>query len=472
MRNRMRKLSSKKKWIEIIILLLTMLSSGMSYGIKGEASEVSEPSSQVTFSYVDWSKLSQKQQESVVKGVPDQIARNDQEHYSFIYQKNNGNTTILPTNQSFEKTTSAVQNLPRTSDEESSKWWLVVGFGILILVSIIIYWKRRTFREIMLLLVIIGTAGMFFGRNVKAAEVQLRSDTKVTINKGDSMYRKPDDIQGFTYVGYIYSYSNDIPPLIENGQITVRYQDDQGNALLDDVILTGKVGGTYTTEQKNIQNYTFKEVKGNTSGSYSNEIQSVTYIYTKNPIKGGSVIVKYVDAQDNSISDDIVLSGNIGETYSTIQKEFEGYRFKQVIGNQSGNFTKDETIVKYQYIKQGEVDFKVDSTNVFTIGVTHWGTDVNGKDGKFLAKRFVLYNHPEIEIKDSTVIGDIGSSISFRYSKDEPIGMISVDEDGNEILVNPWGYGELYYNIKNDIIDSAEFTDQKQVITVSSYLAG
>lgn len=468
----MRKLSSKKKWIEIIILLLTMLSSGMSYGIKGEASEVSEPSSQVTFSYVDWSKLSQKQQESVVKGVPDQIARNDQEHYSFIYQKNNGNTTILPTNQSFEKTTSAVQNLPRTSDEESSKWWLVVGFGILILVSIIIYWKRRTFREIMLLLVIIGTAGMFFGRNVKAAEVQLRSDTKVTINKGDSMYRKPDDIQGFTYVGYIYSYSNDIPPLIENGQITVRYQDDQGNALLDDVILTGKVGGTYTTEQKNIQNYTFKEVKGNTSGSYSNEIQSVTYIYTKNPIKGGSVIVKYVDAQDNSISDDIVLSGNIGETYSTIQKEFEGYRFKQVIGNQSGNFTKDETIVKYQYIKQGEVDFKVDSTNVFTIGVTHWGTDVNGKDGKFLAKRFVLYNHPEIEIKDSTVIGDIGSSISFRYSKDEPIGMISVDEDGNEILVNPWGYGELYYNIKNDIIDSAEFTDQKQVITVSSYLAG
>lgn len=464
----MRKLLSKKKWIEILILLLTMLLSGMSYGFKGEASETS---SQVTFSYTDWNKLSQKQQELVVKGVPDQFARNDQEHYSFIYQKNNENATILPTDLSFKETTSAVQNLPKTSDKESPKLLLVVGFGILITVSLIVYWKRKTFREMMLLLVIVGTAGTFFGRNVKAAEIQLRLDTKVTINKGDSVYRKPDDIQGFTYVGYIYSYSNDTSPLIEDGQITVGYQDDQGNALLDDIILTGKVGETYTTEQKNIQNYTFKEVKGNTSGSYSSEIQSVTYIYTKNPVKGGSVIVKFVDSQDNSISDDIVLSGNIGESYSTVQKEFEGYRFKQVIGNQSGNFTKDETIIKYQYIRQGEVEFKVNSTDTFTIGVRHWGTDINGKNDQFLAKRFVLYNHPEIEIKDSTVIGDIGSNISFPYSQDEPIGMISVDENGNEVLVSPWGYDQIYYSIENDIIDSAEFTDQKQVIKVSSYMA-
>ncbi|BAK58583.1 hypothetical protein LG21E12_10760 [Lactococcus garvieae] len=41
------------------------------------------------------------------------------------------------------------------------------------------------------------------------------------------------------------------------------YQDEEGTKLDKGVILSGHVGEEYTTEQKEIPGYTFKEVQGN-----------------------------------------------------------------------------------------------------------------------------------------------------------------------------------------------------------------
>ena len=51
--------------------------------------------------------------------------------------------------------------------------------------------------------------------------------------------------------------------------VTVKYIDTQGNSISDYIPLSGNVGQEYTTEQKIISGYTFKEVQGNKSGLLS-----------------------------------------------------------------------------------------------------------------------------------------------------------------------------------------------------------
>ena len=123
------------------------------------------------------------------------------------------------------------------------------------------------------------------------------------------------------------------------------------------------MGKDYTTEQKTIPGYTFKEIQGPASGQFASQEQTVTYVYTKDPVVGGNVIAKYVDAAGNTISDNVVKSGNVGEDYTTEQKTIPGYTFKEIQGPASGQFTSQEQTVTYVYTKDPLVpDKSTDST--------------------------------------------------------------------------------------------------------------
>jgi len=64
--------------------------------------------------------------------------------------------------------------------------------------------------------------------------------------------------------------------------VTAKYQDTNGKQIHDDVVKSGNIGDSYTTDQLKIDGYTFKEVKGNPSGTFIDQEQTVTYIYTNN----------------------------------------------------------------------------------------------------------------------------------------------------------------------------------------------
>ncbi|GAB2026798.1 MucBP domain-containing protein [Lactovum odontotermitis] len=67
-----------------------------------------------------------------------------------------------------------------------------------------------------------------------------------------------------------------------SGTVVIKYQDESGAALAADDKLSGTIGENYQTTQKTIGGYNFKEVKGNASGKYTANSQTVIYIYTKN----------------------------------------------------------------------------------------------------------------------------------------------------------------------------------------------
>ncbi|USS89119.1 MucBP domain-containing protein [Fructilactobacillus cliffordii] len=68
------------------------------------------------------------------------------------------------------------------------------------------------------------------------------------------------------------------------GKVTVKYVDENGNEVATPEILTGNIGNDYETKEKHVDGYTFKEVQGNKLGKFSEEAQTVTYVYTKNNI--------------------------------------------------------------------------------------------------------------------------------------------------------------------------------------------
>ena len=153
-------------------------------------------------------------------------------------------------------------------------------------------------------------------------------------------------------VGGLVTFDNaKILRIVIDANVTAKYVDTDGNVISDNVIQSGNVGDTYTTEQKSIPGYTFKEVQGSASGTFTDQAQTVTYVYTKDPVAGGDVTAKYVDTDGNAISDNVIQSGSIGDAYKTEQKSIPGYTFKEVQGSVSGTFTDQPQTVEYVYTK-------------------------------------------------------------------------------------------------------------------------
>ena len=64
------------------------------------------------------------------------------------------------------------------------------------------------------------------------------------------------------------------------GNVTVRYIDDEGKELSENIILSGKVDSEYTSSEKEFEYYELIEVKGNKTGKYTLDNQEVIYIYS------------------------------------------------------------------------------------------------------------------------------------------------------------------------------------------------
>ena len=147
--------------------------------------------------------------------------------------------------------------------------------------------------------------------------------------------------------------------------VTVTYVDELGNEVSAPETLTGNVGDSYTSTQKTISGYTFKEVQGSVTGTFTDSPQTVTYVYTKDKVAGANVTVKYVDESGNEVSAPEILSGNVGEAYTSTQKTVSGYTFKEVQGSATGTFTDSPQTVTYVYTKDEVIvpTINIDNTN-------------------------------------------------------------------------------------------------------------
>ena len=180
---------------------------------------------------------------------------------------------------------------------------------------------------------------------------------------GDQYSTQQKDIYGYTFVESTNNTSgNMIEGTIEvtyfytrtnAGGVIVHYVDEEGNKLVEDELITGKVADRYETEQKDIPNYDFVRVEGQTQGELTEGVIEVTYVYKKIPAR---VIVQYLEKDDTPedntdnvvLAEQEVIEGFSGDPYITTRKEIENFQ-ATIPENEIGTMTREDIYVIYYY---------------------------------------------------------------------------------------------------------------------------
>ncbi len=159
-------------------------------------------------------------------------------------------------------------------------------------------------------------------------------------------------------VTYIYT-ENPIPA----ADVTIEYVDTEGNEIHASQTISGNVGDSFDVSadqyKLSIDGYTLdkSQLPENSKGTFSEKAQTVTYIYTKNPIPAADITVKYVDTEGEEIHSPQTISGNVGDTYDASTEKYqlaiEDYTLdeSQLPENLKGVFSETAQTVTYVYTK-------------------------------------------------------------------------------------------------------------------------
>ncbi|MBC1973626.1 MucBP domain-containing protein, partial [Listeria booriae] len=114
-------------------------------------------------------------------------------------------------------------------------------------------------------------------------------------------------------------------------------------------VLTGDYGKAYTSEAQHIAGYVLIKTPTNATGVFTDQAQTVTYVYHKQTAQ--PVTVQYVDESGASIAPQETLTGNFGQSYTSKAKVLSGYVLTETPTNATGVFTDQAQTVRYRYQK-------------------------------------------------------------------------------------------------------------------------
>ncbi|MBC1591073.1 hypothetical protein HCI97_07490 [Listeria welshimeri] len=131
--------------------------------------------------------------------------------------------------------------------------------------------------------------------------------------------------------------------------VNVKYVDENGKEIAESHLLNGNIGDTYESKAKVIEGWKLKTTPSNATGIFSDQAQTVIYIYEKEKV-ASSIIVRYLDDNKELVKSRII-SGNVGEEYSTNAEKISGYHLKSTPTNAEGIFMENEQTITYIYEK-------------------------------------------------------------------------------------------------------------------------
>ena len=283
---------------------------------------------------------------------------------------------------------------------------------------------------------------------------------------GDEYTTEQKDIYGYTFVEDTNNtQGNMIEGTIEvvyyyvrtdSQGVVVKYVDEDGNEIAPQETITGKVMDPYKTTQKDIPNYDFVRVEGETQGELVEDVIEVTYIYTKIP---GRVIVQHLEKDDTpeDNTDNIVLApeeiieGFSGDSYETQRQEIANYKEAEPEPeNAVGTMTRGDIYVTYYYERKPSGIITVKYVDVDT------NEEILYKDaetGEYLpyreqlqglcgleytaqAKEIPYYNFVEDQMPENTsgIYTEDDLEITFYYKKKE--FNLKVEKQITRITVN------------------------------------
>lgn len=144
----------------------------------------------------------------------------------------------------------------------------------------------------------------------------------------------------------------------KTGQLIVKHVTVDGEELIEPIKTTKEIGTNYRTNQEEFEGYEFlKQLDGSapTSGTYKEDMTTVTYVYKKKDIVFGELVVKHMTDNGEELKSASKTFEKIGTSYTTNKEEFEGYEFVKMLDDSastSGVYKEDVTTVTYVYEKK------------------------------------------------------------------------------------------------------------------------
>ncbi|MBS7576540.1 MULTISPECIES: MucBP domain-containing protein [unclassified Enterococcus] len=384
-----------KKFIFSIILVASL------FALTTQISSAEENSAQVSTQYQLFDELSTNEQVSVIKNDPIFLIDNDFENVTLVYKKNDKKPIADKTNNSGNAVKQNVNNniknnsskkLPATNENKANPLLIVSGFVILVSGVSLIVIKRKQLKDLLLLVIIVGGVGSTI--IVNAESESLPKSTVENLSK-NTIYNKQKSINGYEYIGYIRNSSNN--PKVENGTVTIKYQDVNGNELAADNNLIGIIGSNYEAEQNIFEGYTFERIEGNQTGTFSNENQVVKFIYSKN-IETGKIVLQQ--------------SG-------LLPSDEESYYYVATYYDKDGNVLKTEELHGDTTLQNQEITLNLgDSYTVYSY-VVFQGYSEETKEQNYL--RYVLLPDPEDQELTKGVLTQKLLIINYKFYNNTPV---------------------------------------------------
>lgn len=142
--------------------------------------------------------------------------------------------------------------------------------------------------------------------------------------------------------------------------VTVKYVDESGKQVADSDTLTGFIGEDYTAVAKTIDNFELTKTPANATGVFSDTAQTVTFVYKKvggtvtpTPSQTVTMTVHYETSDGTKVAPDVVLKGQVGDSYMSSPVTVDGYELVTTPTNANGTFGNVDGTITYIYTKVG-----------------------------------------------------------------------------------------------------------------------
>ena len=305
-------------------------------------------------------------------------------------------------------------------------------------------------------------------KDSKSGPVGEKVSTEAKNIEGYTLVKKPE-IEEFTLteelqqVNYYYA---------KNTTVTARYVDEFTNEeIATSEVIKGKSGDTYETNKKEIEDYDFTKVTGNTSGTMKGENIDVIYYYKHK----SKVIVNYIDEETGEKIDTFDKDVHEGDSFTAEERNYENYELTKKPDESTVTVGKEDITLNYYYRKlKFNLQIEMNLEKAYING-NYYG--LNGKVGKIETeirdanKNSTLQIHYKIKVTNNQE--RIGSGY-ITFTIPEGFSIVNTDWEINggsvKYKVTDLGIGETReYELilrKNDGIDIAK--DIKAYVRIDS----
>lgn len=237
-------------------------------------------------------------------------------------------------------------------------------------------------------------------------------------------------------------------------KVTIKYINEvTGREIATCVELQGYEGKEYNIEKKDIENYIYLRVEGETHGTMKREESTIVFYYAMD----SKVKVNHLEKDTNIVLDEEIIHGYQGKEYKTNIKDISNYTYVSNSSNTQGIMSYNTIEVNYYYLQNTSIEVRHIDKVTGKIMSTNIKKGIVGDKINTSKKEIEGYTLIERPSKEQYTLTKKEQIVNYYYAKDSKITVKYIDKTTKKELEKEdiiEGYeGKSYETKPKDIKD-------------------